>query len=316
MSSDSPNSQNVSKKLRTCRACKGAGEVGENECRVCKGEGEVSYSLRRAFRPPPGFELWAFDYENIELVIPAYECHEPKMIELFERPDDPPFFGSYHLLCASIAYPDLFWPIAEKKGEFKKRYAATWYQWIKNTDFAKSYGAGRAKVDTTARKAGVYDAINAELGGLTALSEYYVNFARKYGYVETIPDKTVDPRRGYPIMTSRGGHSRDVSPTIPFNYHVSGTACWGMRKAMPRVHNYLAEVSRTTQQEHRICVQVHDELLCLFPAGGRRNLPKARMVKSLMEKSGDDIGIPLRVSMSWHPKSWAENESYEAKEAA
>ncbi len=80
-SSSNPNQQNISKQ---------------------KVNGK---SLRSCFGPAPGREWWALDYDNLELRIPGYECQEPAMLELFENPNEPPFYGSYHLLIFSILYP-------------------------------------------------------------------------------------------------------------------------------------------------------------------------------------------------------------------
>lgn len=307
MSSNNPNGQNVGKQTRTCKPCGGTGEVGSEQCRECRGEGEVSFNLRRAFRPAPGREFWAIDYENIELMIPAYEAGEELMVKLFDSPGEPPFYGSQHLLNASIVYPELFWPVAEQRGEFKRRYASTYYQWIKNFDFALAYQCGEATGDRSARRKGAWRAVKSTFKQLDKLSSSYIAFARKHGYVETLPDKTVDLTRGYPIMCQRGSWG-DVSPTIPFNYHVSGSACWAMRKAMVRCHDYLDELNAADPRGHRMSLQIHDEILFDFPAGGRRNLPKARRLRELMEESGKDIGIPLRAAVSWHPHDWAKSE--------
>lgn len=266
-------------------------------------------SLRGLFGPGPGREWWPMDYENLELRIPAYESGEEIMIELFEKPDDPPFFGSYHLMNASIIYPDLFWPIADKKGEFKKLYGATWYQWLKNFDFADQYGAmlGSGTADRAAHKPGAQALVCAKLKKRTALSNRVLEFANKHGYVETIPDKTVDPHRGYPIVCSRSEWG-DVSPTVPFSYHIQSTAMQCTNKAMVRCEEQLDKWRTRDRFDGWIALQVHDEIVFDFPKGGKRNLWRANRLKKLMEQSGDDIGIPLRVAVSYNPVAWGKEE--------
>lgn len=315
MSSNSPNLQNVGKQMQRCQACDGRGKVGGGECVACQGEGEVSFNLRRCFGPAPGREWWSFDFENIELMIPAYESGERKMIELFERPDDPPYFGSQHLLNASVIWPDLFWPIAEQKGEFKRRYASTQYQWTKNFDFALAYECGEATGDRSARKAGAWRAIKSTFTELNKLSKSYIAFANRNGYVETLPDKTIDSQHGYPIMCGRG-EGGGISPTLPFCYHVSGTAMWSTRKAMVRTARALDGWNHQDRCDRRLVAQIHDELVFDFPAGGAKNLPEVNRVKQLMEESGRDIGVPLRVSVGYHPVSWAEAVKLKAEGAA
>jgi DNA polymerase I-like protein with 3'-5' exonuclease and polymerase domains len=258
--------------------------------------------LRYAFGPAPGREWWALDYENIELRIPGYESGEEKMIELFEKPDEPPYFGSYHLLNASIVHPDQFWPIADKKGAFKEKYKATYYQWTKNGGFAKQYGAQRPKVDITFHREGAYDLLATSMPKMEALNRRMIEYANEYGYVETIPDKTINPNRGYPIMSTRSPYG-SISPTIPLNHHVQSTAMWCTMKAMIRCQAYLK-----TMQGCRIVLQVHDELVFDLPKRGKKNLPIVNKLKSLMEQSGTDIGIPLRVAVSYHPNNWSHEE--------
>ena len=286
-SSNNPNGQNVGKQ--------------ELEGESDKGK----LSLRYAFGPGPGREWWALDYENIELRIPAYASGEEKMVELFERPDEPPFFGSYHLLNGSIIYPDLFWPLADKKGAFKDKYNDTWYQWLKNFDFAVQYGAQRSTADRAAHKHGAFDAVQASLPKVARLKQQVIQFAEKNGYVETIPDRTVNPKRGYPLLVSRSEYGKIV-PTIPFAYFVQGTAMWCARRALVRCAEQLIEWNTLDRRRYHTVLFVHDELVFDFPEGGKRNLPKVRQLQRLMEKSGEDISIPLKVAVSYHPKNWAE----------
>ncbi len=287
MSSQNPNEQQISKQ-----------EIAEL--------GEQGRSARYMFGPAPGREWWALDYENIELRIPAYESGEEAMIAVFEKPDDPPYYGSYHLLNAGIIYPDLFWPLAGQKGEFKHKYGATWYQWCKNAGFALIYGCQEARFDLTCKRKGSYQLLRKRLPKLFALGDRYVEFANKHGYVETIPDRTMDAGHGYPIMSSRARWGR-VGPTVPFNHHVQSTAMWCTGKAMSRCHGYLQEVSRKESEAHYITLQDHDEMIFDFPWGGKANLPKVRRLKALMEQSGSDIGVPLAVSISYHPDNWQES---------
>lgn len=298
-SSSNPNSQNIGKGEEECRRCLGDG------CEVCDHKGVVSFNIRRCFCPAPGREWWSMDYENIELRIPAYASNERSMIELFERPNDPPYFGSYHLLNASIVFPEKFWPLAETKGAFKKRYASEEYQWIKNFDFSLSYQAGRKTADRAARRQGAYDAVKSMLKEHTRYNEETCRFADRHGYVETIPDREVDPTRGYPVMCTRGQWDR-ISPTIPLSYKIQSTAMHCTAKAMVRCDEQLREWRRDGFDAW-MDMQVHDELKFDLPAGGRRNLPRIKKLQRLMEQSGDDIGIPLKVSVSYHPVSWGED---------
>lgn len=276
-----------------------------NTANVSKKE---DFNLRRCFGPAPGREWWSMDFRNIELRIPAYESGEPAMIELFERPDDPPYFGSYHLLNASIVYPDEFWPLANVEGEFKKRYRDTLYQWIKNLGFALQYGCGEKKADATAHKKGAFRLLKQKLPLVARLNETWVQRARQHGYVWTLPDKSVDPEHGYPILAARGEDGR-VNSTTPFCYHVSGTAMQCTNRAMVltegRVRQWNAE-----GWDGFLTLQVHDELVWDCPRGtGEQpwltNLWRMDELKALMESVGQGISIPTPVSREYHHRSYA-----------
>lgn len=313
MSSNNPNAQNIQK----------GDESGSSD----------SFSLRHCFGPAPDREWWSLDYENLELRIPGYESGEELLIELFEHPNDPPYFGSYHLAVCDLLHPGEF---REHPGKaFKERYASTLYQWVKNGNFAFLYGAQRAKVDATMHVTGAYDKIRNRFSKMAALNDRMMRQAEHYGYVETIPDKTVNPSRGYPVLCTRTEFGKVLS-TVPLNYHVQSTAMWCTLKAMLRCQEQLDRwnqearsgtlgngegecgtvyvmkpvnyLSGSSSPLYRMVLQVHDELVFDFPKGGKDNLPKVQVLQRLMEQSGDDIGVPLRVSVNYHPKNWGAKE--------
>ena len=281
-SSNSPNMQNVS------------GDSKEISNRAC-------------FGPIPGREWWRMDFKSIENRIPAYESGEEAMIELFERPQDPPFFGSYYLLNASITCPDLFWPLAERKEAFKREQPLA-YKHVKFGTLAMQYGCGQRKADRLFRMDGAFRLLKNRLPKLTELQYRYLQIAEKMGFVETLPDRTVDPTRGYPILASRTKDGRVMS-TTPFCYHVSGTACWCKNVALVQCANQCSKWRENGFDAH-IALEVHDEILFDFPGGDRpeANMNRAMVLKGLMEQAGENLvpHIPTPVSVSYHNKSWAE----------
>lgn len=286
MSSQNPNEQNISKI-----------DMFEND-----PERKGKFVMRRMFGPMPG-RLWvSIDYENLELKIPAYESGEKLMIEIFEKPNDPPYFGSYHLLNASIVYPDLFWPLAEKKGAFKDTYKATYYQWIKNFGFAIQYGAQEETADRTAHKDGATQLVKSKMPALERLNQNCINYANKFGYVETIPDKEICPTQGYPLLCRRSSWG-SISPTLPLNYHVQGTACWIMLRAMIKVSEYL-RVNKL--YDFHIIMNVHDELVFDFPKKPGIKIV-VENIQKIMESVGECVGIPLTCGVSYHYNNWGES---------
>lgn len=304
-SSNNPNLQNVGKQEDKCDECDG------NGCPFCFGTGKSRISVRNCFGPAPGREWYSMDYRQIENRIPPYECGEEKAIEVFEKPDAPPYWGSLYYLTASVLYPDEFWPTIEFNIDhpqgFKKRYPKL-YKQAKFFNLAKQYGAGRNKGDALSKIKNSYDKVDNEFPKLAALQAYYLRHAERTGWVQTLPDRTVDPKRGYPILASRTEDNRVLS-TTPFNYHVSGTACWCKIRAWERCSAKLAEW-RADGFDAWLSLEIHDELLFDFPRGKDRdeNLSRAMELRELMEQSGRDLvpAIPTPVSVEYHAVSWAE----------
>ncbi len=300
--SNSPNLQNVSKQESECEGCEGAG------CEQCGGTGKSRMSVRYCFGPMPGREWYTMDYKSIEARIPAYESKEPKMMAVFEQPNDPPYWGNMYCLTASVLYPDKYTPLAavrhDTEGSFKYRHPGL-YKRSKFFVLAKQYGCGRAKGDLLAGISGTFDMVDQEFPLLAKLQAHYLERAERDGFVETMPDRTVDPERGYPILASRTEDGRVLS-TTPFNYHVSGTACWCKNKALVRCSAQLA-AWRADGFDAHMALEIHDEILFDFPRGAtpEANRERAMVLRRLMEESGDDIGLPTPVSVEYHNASWA-----------
>lgn len=273
-----------------------------NEQNISKREG---FNLRYCFGPAPGREWWSLDYQNLELRIPSFEAEEADLIYVFEHPDEPPYYGSYHLVVADLLFPDEF---REYGSEFKDVFKSTKYKWVKGGNFAVIYGAQEETADAAYHVRGAYRRIRSRFPRIAALSDRQIRIANDRGYVETIPDRSVDPKRGYPISCSRSRWGR-ISPTIPLNYHVQSTAMWLTTKAMVRCQEYLDELNETAGRiDYGMVMQVHDELVFDFPLRGRRNMPKVRKLARLMAQGGDEIGVPTPVSIEYHPDDWSRSQ--------
>lgn len=293
--SANPNEQNISKKKK--------------------------FNLRYCFGPPPGYEMYTWDFENLELRIPAYRAPEPLMIELFEEPNKAPFFGSYHMLVFSILH-EAIWQDAirevgfDKAAEYcKEKYKDTYYQWTKNGNFAVQYGAvaESGTADRAYHVKGGQLLIEQRFTNIKRLNREMIEHAEEHGFIYTMPRKSVDPNRGYPLWcttTEWGG----ILPTVPLSYFVQGTAMEATTGTMERVDEFYAELNRKRKLRgpgYHIGMQIHDEISGIFPKGKTptSNLHIALEVKRLMELAGDDIGVPLKVSMSYHPNNWSESVS-------
>ncbi len=233
--------------------------------------------------------------------IPAFEAGEEDVIDVFLHPERAPYYGSYHLLVFDLLHPDLF---SKYGAEVKRLFKDTYYQWVKNGNFSVIYGAQDAKADWTYRVPGARRKIKGRFPRITALADQQIALARERGWVETMPDKDVDPDRGYPIRV-------DGRPTTPLNYQVSGTACWWMGMAMIRCEEALAGW-RAAGFDGFMAAQVHDELVFDLPRRAdpiadplRSNLGRVKKLAGLMERGGQGIGVPTPVAIEYHPQDWA-----------
>ena len=262
------------------------------------------HSVRWILGPAPGREWWSCDAKNIELRIPAYEANEKEMVDLFERSEEPPYYGSVHLLMFDVLHPEKF---AEYGAACKEKFEDTWYQWVKNGDFAVQYGSieESGTADRAYHVPGAFQKIKQRfraIHGPGGLNSRMILQANNHGYVETIPDSSIDPERGYPLYCKRSKWGQ-VKPTIPLNYHVQGTAMWWMMMAMIRCHRQL-EKWRAEGFDGYMVMQVHDELVFDFPAGGVENIWRIKELMALMEEGGQYIGIPIPVSCKYHDSTW------------
>lgn len=256
-SSNNPNNQNVSKK-----------------------EG---FNLRQIFCPPPGFEWYAFDYNNIEMRIFAYQSGDQKLIKAFEDG------YSVHLIFAELLYPKEFEECLKKGWDFKKKYKSTLYQWVKNGNFSLIYGAGKTKADKTYHLAGAYDRIRKRMPEIDRFMRAKYEEATTKGYVTTLG--------GYRLLVPKNGPHKAV------NYYVQGSAGWAMLLAMLRIDEYIQALGN----EYGLVMTIHDELDIEMPIH-IRNLKVVEKCKSLMELSGKDLGLDLPVEVNRITDNWASEE--------
>ncbi len=288
------------------------------------------FNLRYGFGPAPGREWWSMDFKNLELRLPFYKSGEQSLIDLFEHPDDAPFYGSNHLLNLSIVFPEI-WDEGlravgpEKCGEWVKENYPQVYKQVKNGGFCKQYGGGRALTDATFKRKGAYDLLDSRFTKLTEYTRKQIAFANKWGYVLTMPDRTVDPKRGYPLLCTRTERGQ-ILETVPLSYHIQGRAMWLTRRAMVKCAEQLETWRKDEGFDGFMTIQVHDEIVFDLPKSeippghdasdenlhqlGRSNLWRARVLQGLMESTGDGIGVPTPVGLEYNPVSWSEAVSF------
>ena len=160
---------------------------------------------------------------------------------------------------------------------------------------------GSGTADLAAHKPGAQAMVQARLKEKNKLNNKYIDLANRWGFVETIPDKEINPNKGYPVYCARSKYGK-VSPTIPLNYHVQSTACWVKMRAMFKVEEYL----RKNRLDGYIILEIHDELIFDFPfVPNKGNLHHLNNIRNIMASLGDCVGIPLTCGLSYHPNNWS-----------
>lgn len=208
----------------------------------------IDKKLRHVFGPPPG-KVWIdFDLVNIEMRIWVYEVQSPELLEVFESG------GSVHMLVAEIIHPKLIQECKENGTSFKTLYESTWYQWVKNGNFAIIYGASGKTADRSYKVKGAYDLIAKRFPQVPAYS------ARIIKEMQLNHEKY-----HWPHVTCYGGYKLDVNPDEPFkavNYKIQGSAGWFITEAMIALsmcHDYISNGAQMVQQVHDSIVIEVDE---------------------------------------------------------
>lgn len=289
-----------------------------NSMNLSTQKDEDGHTLRYMFGPREGREWWSFDAKNVERRIPDYESGEQSLIDLYEKSHEPPFYGSFHMVVFSIIYEELWAEALKKAGptgaaEYVKKEFKQQYKCTKNFNFAVQYGSGEANADLTAKRPGAFKLISQKLSKLNALNQKQIAYAKKtkkefgFGFIETLPDRTIDPTKGYPLRcteTESGG----ILTTVPLSYHVQGSAMWLTCTGMQKVDHQLDEWRN--QWDAFITMQVHDEIVIDCPKRAnpkenprQSNLGRMRVIQQLLESGGQDFvpSIPTPFGCNFHP---------------
>ncbi|MBI2057659.1 MAG: DNA polymerase I [Candidatus Yanofskybacteria bacterium] len=205
---------------------------------------ELGQEFRKAFVAEEGWQLLSLDYSQIELRIAAYLSGDRKMLEAFQNNED------IHTRTAA----EVFEVSPDKVTTQMRRQA-------KALNFGILFGMG---VLGFARSAGVdkmraREFITKYLNKFSGMADYMEKAkteAKEKGYVQTYFGR----RRDLPEINSSMPHMVAQAERMAINAPIQGTEADIMKLAMIKVYNFIH--GNKLEEEAKILLQVHDELLC------------------------------------------------------
>ena len=230
--------------------------------------------IRKAFVPSVNNVLISADYSQIELRLIAELSQEPTMIKSFAQGED------IHQITASKIFNV---PLQRVSPEMRSN--------AKTVNFGIIYGVsafGLSQQTNLTRKesATIIDTYFKEYSKLKDYMSNNIDFARNYGYVETILGR----RRYLPDINSRNALLRSHAERNAVNAPIQGSAADIIKLAMIRINDSLIN-----QNLHsKLILQVHDELI--FDVIESEQNVMQKIIRESMENAFK-TSVPLKVEM-------------------
>lgn len=241
---------------------------------------EQGRQIRQAFIAPPGFQIIAADYSQIELRIMAHLSGDQSLLTAFAENRD------IHTATASEVFGV---PLAQVDREQRRRAKAINFGLIYGMSafgLAKQLGIGRNEAQTYVN---IYF---QRYPGVAAYMENTRNQAREQGYVETLFGR----RLYLPDILSRNPTLRNAAERAAINAPMQGTAADIIKRAMIAIHTWLQQ----THPPIHMVMQVHDELV--FEVQDAYLEPAKVGIRQHMTAAAD-LDVPLDVEIGVGP-SW------------
>jgi DNA polymerase I len=239
---------------------------------------DLGKKIKGMFVAPEGRELISADYSQIELRIMAHLSQDKNMIDDFRSEKD------FHTQTA-VRLLDVE---KDSVSQDDRRIAKT-------INFGVLYGQspyGLAKqLDIDRSQASDYiESYFDKYSGVKSYLEKTINFAKKYGYLETLLGR----RRYFGSIASSNRNARAGAEREAINLPIQGSAADIMRIAMNRVYEWILENDPTSH----LLLQIHDELV--VETSKSKSSEIAPIIKGIMENV-IDLGVPLLVEPNIGP---------------
>jgi DNA polymerase I-like protein with 3'-5' exonuclease and polymerase domains len=256
LSSSEPNGQNVSKGRET-------EDLDEDGNKI------ILYSLRKVFGPPPGYDWYAIDYDQLQMRIFAFLSGEKSLMDALGRGFD------FHTTVAQ----EIFGVDVPSKSQ--RRIA-------KNVNFGIIFGAGERKIELICGKKGIYKQFTRMYPNVASYIASTSEEVRKNGFIRTAS--------GYPLTVPRNKAYAGV------NYRVQGTEGDIVKYTLGNIYDYL----QFNEPSIQIILQVHDEFLFQCPKGVEFPV---KHICDLMEQAGDNFNVPCKAKPEKLPHNWGSPEA-------
>jgi len=257
LSSSDPNLQNVPIRSEWGQRIRSAFVAGEKDC-----------------------VLVSADYSQIELRVLAHVTNDADLVDAFARGED------IHRRTAAEVYgvaPEAVTPDQRRIAKvvnFGVVYGLS--------DFGLARDTGMSQEDARAYISTYF----AKFGAVAAYLESIRNFARHWGYVETLFGR----RRYIPDVHAANRQIRQAAERMAVNMPMQGTAADIMKLGMIRAHSALAQAGLRA----RLLLQVHDELPMEVPEEEVDTLaPVLREAMSGAAQLIVPLDVDVKVGRNW-----------------
>ena len=247
---------------------------------------ELGRKIRRAFVADEGFKLVSADYSQIELRLAAHLSGDAKMIKVFAKGGDIHEATAHELFGVSEG---------EAPAPEMRRLAKT-------VNFAVLYGASAYGI--ASRIPGVSRAQAQEF-----IDRYFKVYADLARYLEQITQETrktglvrneIGRVRLLPEINSSQFQVRSAAERAAINMPFQSMNADIIKMAM----NKLGESDLTTNEDCRLLLQVHDELVFEIAAGKIKNfVPKIVKIMSEIYKLKVPLVVEAKAGNNWEEMS-------------
>jgi DNA polymerase-1 len=228
--------------------------------------------IRQAFIAPPGFQLLAADYSQIELRIMAHLSGDEGLLAAFANDLD------VHRATAAEVFNTPLDAVTSDQRRSAKAINFGLIYGMSAFGLAKQLGLERSQAQD------YVDRYFERYPGVRRYMEQTRESARRLGYVST-----VFGRRLYlPEINARNAQLRQYAERSAINAPMQGTAADIIKRAMIRVASWLEQ----QEPRARLIMQVHDELVVEVPEARTADVGAA--VARIMEEAAE-LRVPLRV---------------------